>query len=121
MRSRLISVLLAFLLFWSGLAGQEVPRADVAGLAGLAQQERLADRASMPHEQPGSVDHHHLDDRPLQVHGDSTSESPAIMPAVLSSRRLQITERHAGAHGVATAAPYLDGPLRPPRPVDPAA
>ena len=124
MRFRFLPLFLAFLLFWSGLGAPEASRADGRG---AAHHERLADgrpaadrhAGSAPHAaadgQAGSVGHHHLDDRPLQAHGDTPYESPAIVPAALPERRASAAERHAGAHRVAGAAPYLDGPLRPPR------
>jgi hypothetical protein len=118
MRLRFVFLLVAFVLAWSGLGGVDASRADPsfagttpAGLQGLASVD----------DPTGASGPLLPEDRTAQAHADPSSESPALTPEPIASRPARVAERHAGAHRMAAAAPYLDGPLRPPRASAPAA
>jgi hypothetical protein len=118
MRLRLVLLLFAFVLAWSGLGATDASRADgaIAAASALGQTTGGATDADA-----GPSGHVLPDDRPLQALGDPSSESPAIVPEPLASRPARAAERHADAHRTVAAAPYLDGPERPPRAFAPAA
>jgi hypothetical protein len=112
MRIRFVLLLVACVLAWTGLGAADAPPVDGVGAGAVGQMVGVEPAPDAPA---------HADDRPLQAHGDPSSESLAIVPAPLADRPARVAERHAGAHRAAAAAPYLDGPLRPPRASAPAA
>jgi hypothetical protein len=114
---RVIALLLAFVLLWSGLSTIESPRAVAP--ASLAQQHRLGTTTAHAGEQAatqeGSVEHHHLDDLPLQAQGDTPTETPALLPAQPASGTSALRmAQPLGFVAAESGPPFLAGPLRPP-------
>lgn len=113
MPSRVIAILLAFVLFWSGFTTYEqavlvevtnAEQVDVRSADGLAN--------GLP---DGAIGDHHLHDLPAQAHAESVTDLPDLF----------LAPPEAPAPGLAMApprpyasrarmAPYLDGPQRPP-------
>jgi hypothetical protein len=113
MRARVIALLFAAVLLWSGLNTIETPQ----GLAQPAaeQAQVIAHAAGLEAGHQGSVDQHHLDDRPWQAQSEPPVESPGLMP----TPRGDVAPRMSAAHPrsprcAAATSPFLEGPLRPP-------
>lgn len=63
----------------------------------------------------GTVEHHHLDDLPLQPHGDVSAESPGLLPARLTPVSPAAAPRLPSTWASrAAASPFLSRALRPP-------
>jgi hypothetical protein len=113
MAFRVIAVLLAVVLLWSGLNTFETE-----GTPAQATQEHLAaaspSDAPLPAAPEGTAAHH-LDELPAQAWGDPSTETPALLPTRLAPRSALMAlavPRALASAGVAT--PFLAGPLRPP-------
>lgn len=108
MWSRLIALLLALCVCWSGLATHESAVASVLG----ADTAGSADGAPAPVD-AGSVEAHHLDDIPAQtLFGDL----PALLGSGLGPKRPPADDCgpvDRAARPLAQRAPEV--PLRPPR------
>lgn len=119
MPDRVIALLLALVLLWSGLATVESPRVQAAP-ADAPGHTVVVDVGDAPLSH-GSVEHHHLDDLPSQTQNDPPGEPPA-MPCTpwTSGLGAVATARLDPPRAVEPAAPFLEGPLRPPRPATPA-
>ena len=106
---RVIALLLAVVLLWSGVNTAEAQAAP----SRAAHDLRDATAALAAPE--GSVAQHHLDELPAQTASDPSTESPAVLPARLALRptsmALALPEAFAS---VGVAPPFLAGPLRPP-------
>jgi len=113
MPSRVISIFLAFVLFWSGLSTFEAPSA--LAQASPEQQHALAQAGMQPSLDDGSVEDHHLDDLPSQAQSDPPAETPGLLPALMRpTSLLQATAQLHTFVSAAAGAPFLAGPLRPP-------
>lgn len=114
MPSRVIALLLAFVLFWSGFTTYEqavlvevtnAEQVDVRSADGLANG--LLD---------GVIDDHHLHDLPAaQAHAESVTDLPDLLlaPAEAPAPGLAMAPPRPYASR-ARMTPYLDGPQRPP-------
>jgi hypothetical protein len=113
MPSRVIALLFAVVLFWSGLNTIEAPWAFAQPVAGQLQANAHAGGLEAGHE--GSVDQHHLDDRPWQAQSESAAEPPALVPTPLRDvvPRISVAAPRLPRF-VAVTSPFLEGPLRPP-------
>jgi hypothetical protein len=112
MISRVIAVLVAAVLIWSGLSTTEAPRSLTQASAEL-QANVVADDLDAGHV--GSMGQHHLDDLPWQAQSEPAAEPPGLVPAPPS----EITPPGRTTHPrslrfAAVASPFLEGPLRPP-------
>jgi hypothetical protein len=113
MCGRLTALFLACVLLWSGLSTIELPSV----LAHPSQGQSLAifqagGQAAGHH---GSVEHHHLDDLPLQAQSDTPTEPPGMLPATATPRVPSLVMAQPRAYALAEALPpFLAGPLRPP-------
>jgi hypothetical protein len=105
MPCRVLALLLAVVLLWSGLNTLEPARSLAS-----AVPERAPAAAY-----EGSVEDHHLDDLPSQAQSDPLPETPGVMPALLvpSAQRKVTAQPHPFASDE-TESPCLAGPLRPP-------
>jgi hypothetical protein len=113
MPPRVLALLLALVLFWSGFTTQEQA---ISFASSNNEQAAVGSPGELP--QPvhdGSIDDHHLDDQPGQTLAEGamdplpllTTGPAAAVPALTMSR----PRPYAMA---AWLAPYLDGPQRPP-------
>jgi hypothetical protein len=110
MSSRVVALLLAFVLLWSGLGSIEVPRAAAQAPAIVG----LADGGS-PAAAEGTVEQHHLDDLPSQALIDPPAETPGLLssPLAPSAHALVMAQPRTLA-SAELRPPFLAGPLRPP-------
>jgi hypothetical protein len=113
MPARLIALLLAVVLLWSGLNTIEAPRVFASPSPEQVLAIDLAGGQAAAAE--GSVEHHHLDDLPSQAQSDPPPETPGLLPAPLapSAPRMVMAKAHPFATA-GTVPPFLAGPLRPP-------
>lgn len=106
MPSRVLAVFLALVLLWSGFTTFEAPHAAATVLAEVEGQPAPA----------GSIEQHHLDDLPAQAQAEPMPELPALLATPPTMHDAAGTAgRPAGVLRAARSAPWLDGPLRPPR------
>jgi hypothetical protein len=109
MPSRVIALLLAFVLLWSGLSTIEVPR--MFATTSTEHQQTGGPEAGSD----GSVEQHHLDGLPSQAHVDTASETPGLLQAPLEARTLSLLmARPRTLASTEAGPPFLAGPLRPP-------
>jgi len=109
MPRRVISLLLAAVLLWSGLATLEAPNAPAVAHAALQ-----AGSGAWAGE--GSVTHHHLDDLPAQAQHDPATDPPDLAPATPAPRLRPRADAPSLTPPTARALPPLiAAPLRPPR------
>jgi hypothetical protein len=114
MPSRVIALLFAVVLLWSGLNPIEAPRGFAQPSAEGLQASAAAGGPEAEHA--GSMDQHHLDDRPWQAQSESSAEPPGLVPMPLRSVAPRAgTARPGLPHCAAVTSPFLEGPLRPPR------
>jgi hypothetical protein len=113
MLPRVIALLLAFVMLWSGVSTIEAPRALEPTSSEQQHAAAHIDGQGTVHE--GSVDDHHLDDLPAQAQTDSLTETPDVLLA-LPLRRFhdESLAQPRSPAAVASAPPFLVGPLRPP-------
>ena len=113
MPRRVIALLLAAILFWSGLSTFEAPGA--LAQPSPDQQYAIAHAGGPAAANDGSVEDHHLDDLPSQAQSDPSTETPGLLAAPLAAivPSLVMTTPHAFVSAVA-GPPFLAGPLRPP-------
>lgn len=113
MPRRVIALLLAVVLIWSGLSTFEAPSAFAQ--PSTDQQHVIAHAGGPAGLNDGSVEDHHLDDLPSQAQSDPSTETPGLLAAPLASLApsLVMATPHAFVSAVA-GPPYLAGPLRPP-------
>lgn len=111
MPSRLLALLLALALLWSGASSHE---SVVLAWSGDEVVERVV-KPALATPGSGSLDEHHLDDLTSQAHGDVQVDLSALPSAAFPSACPHV------AAGVPAAAPpsrltspYLDGLHRPP-------
>lgn len=123
MPRRLVAFFVASVLLWSGFSTIEAPR----GAAPPAQpvqaqlQATAAVLAATPAPAPnpaapaGSVEHHHLDDLPVQAPSDLPADTPGLLPLPpLFKTPLLLTSRPLACAAAGVGPPFLAGPLRPP-------
>lgn len=114
MFARVIASLLALVLLWSGVSTIEVPRAFAPTSPEQQHATAPADGRSAGYLE-GSVDDHHLDDIPSQAQSDSPPETPGLLSAPVTGRFLDgLLAQPRTLASVASAPPFLAGPLRPP-------
>lgn len=110
MPTRVLCLLLAVVVLWSGLGTFE-PLRPVA--PSLADQRVAYDSAAALDE--GSGDDHHLDVLPLEALGDATTETPGLLLARLEARVPALAMGRGPAFTVnVIGAPFHAGLLRPP-------
>jgi hypothetical protein len=113
MPTRVLNLLLAIVLLWSGLSTIEAPHA-LAQVAHV-QTSSIADVGGVASELDGSVEDHHLDDLPMQGYTDPSYETPDLLPTRLAPRDLSPAMGQVRAMTSAEIRPLsLAGPLRPP-------
>ena len=113
MPSRVIALLLAAVLLWSGLHTVESPRADAP--ASPAQMVAIVHAMDGTAAHEGSVEHHHLDDLLSQALSEPPPETPGLLAAPQAqSARWMATAQPLGLASAGAGAPFLAGPLRPP-------
>jgi hypothetical protein len=113
MPTRVVALLLALVLLWSGFSTVEAPRVLAQATSGLAPA--IVDGLGQAAQHEGSVEHHHLDDLPSQAQNDAPTESPGLLPAVPTTRTLSGVRVQPRTWVSAEAGPpFLAGPLRPP-------
>jgi len=114
MLSRVIAVLVAAVLIWSGLSTIEAPRSLTQASAGQLQASSVvANGLKAGHE--GSMGQHHLDDLPWQAQSEPAAEPPGLVPTPPSEFAPPGRTTHPRSLRCAAAAsPFLEGPLRPP-------
>lgn len=105
---RCLSLVLALLLTWSGLAFHEVL---AQGSSPGAAQAAVPSAGSVPDDTAGSVGDHHLDDAGASVHDLPDQHAP--VGAILLAAILLPHVVHGAV--VALCSPDLPGPHRPPR------
>jgi hypothetical protein len=112
MFTRLVATFLALVLCWSRLSAQEHSPMASAGADGTVM---LAQALSPYAGSDGSVDDHHLDDRPVQPHAESQADLPGLLPGgpALHAPEL-LMARPSPFAATMLRSPYLDGPQRPP-------
>jgi len=113
MPSRVLALLLALVLFWSGFGFVEAPLANAQPIP--VEQSAAVDVQGQLAVSDGSVEHHHLDDQPSQAQSDT----PVDMPGLVSTRigggmPMPATSAARGLLSAALGSPYLAGLLRPP-------
>jgi uncharacterized iron-regulated membrane protein len=114
MVSRVIALLVAVALLWSGLSTLELMRPVAQPSAGQ-WQHASAEPGGRAAGQDGSVEHHHLDDLPSQPQNDPPSESPGLLPAVPEHRGQALAmSKPLATLRAGARSPFLAGPLRPP-------
>lgn len=116
MPTRVAALFLALLMVWSGFGASEGVSAlrGMAG-AGLAVPASVVDA---PTDRPsGTVEHHHLDDRPAQAQADVPHDLGAPLAGASRTAIGRIVDA-TRAHGATPMerGPWLEGLLRPPRP-----
>lgn len=113
MSSRVLPLLLAAIIGWSGLASQEAVLLVAAPTPGEHDARQLAGPATVD---DGSVIDHYLDDVPAQAAADPATEQwtpqAAVSPALSSTGELAYPPWRGSAH----ASPDLATPQRPPCP-----
>jgi hypothetical protein len=110
---RVIALVLAVVLLWSGLGAIEVPR--LLAQPSPEQQHAIVHAGGQVAEHEGSVEHHHLDDQPSQAQSDPSSETPGLLPAIPTPRAPSVVMARPRTFASAVARPpFLAGPLRPP-------
>jgi hypothetical protein len=110
---RVIAVLLAFVLLWSGVGTIEAPRTIAPPTP--EQQHSFVHGDSQGEAHQGSVDDHHLDDVPAQAQSDTPPETPGLLPPPLTPRlHGALLTQPRVLSSVEPASPFLAGPLRPP-------
>jgi hypothetical protein len=113
MLRRVIALVLAVVLLWSGLGTIEAPRFLAQPSPG--QQHAVVHAGGQVAEHEGSVEHHHLDDLPSQAQGDPSNETPGLLPAIPTPRAPSVVMSRPRTLASAEAAPpFLAAPLRPP-------
>jgi len=114
MPSRVLALLLALLLTWSGLGSVELLRTPAP--AAQDSHQFVAQHGNPSESVAGSVEDHHLDDLPSQTQVDA---SAADLPGLHASSawpalRAATASESARESPVAARPPCLAGPLRPP-------
>lgn len=112
MYARIVASFLALVLCWSSLSAQELAPWGGAGAdAALVSASQLSPYAGTD----GSVDDHHLDDRPVQPQAEGQSDLPGLLPGcpALHAPAL-LMARPSPFSAAVLRPPYLDGPQRPP-------
>jgi hypothetical protein len=113
MPTRVLCLLLAVVLLWSGLSTFEPLR--LVAPSSAEQQAAFAPGGGPAALDDGSVEDHHLDDLPSQAQGDPTTETPGLLLARLEARIPAPAMRRGPAFKLSDIhTPFLAGPLRPP-------
>lgn len=109
MCSRVFTVVLALVMFWSGFATQEQAWAQALDLVETAVHDT---RAAL---QDGSVEDHHLDDQPAHAQVEPLADMPAVFVAAprLGTPGGPAARFARAREGWTSAEPRLH--LRPPR------
>jgi uncharacterized protein YceK len=111
MPTRVIALIVAVVVLWSGFSTIESPR--TSGSLPSGQYHAIVQTGGVAAE--GSVEDHHLDDLPSQLQQELPAETPGLPPAALKpnagslAMAQPMTDMPAGA-----GSPLLAGPLRPP-------
>lgn len=113
MPARVIAFFLAAVLLWSGLGTVELPR--TFALPSSAPLHAAGDADRQMRSDAGSVEHHHLDDVPLQAQTDPVTDTPGLLAEAgppAAPPRAMVHPRMAAS--AAAWPPFLAGPMRPP-------
>jgi len=111
MPQRVLSFILSLVLLWSGFSTQEQPSAVALPAQEQAYVSAVDASSDIAH---GTVNDPHLDDHSFQA--DPLNEGWGLLPAQLSSNGTTLTMLQPRRfESAALCAPYLNGPLRPPR------
>jgi hypothetical protein len=112
MPQRVIALLLALVLFWSGFTTQE--QAISFAPSTIAQIDGVSgDLPQSVHD--GSIDDHHLDDQPGQTQAEGAMELlPLLMTRPAAGVPTLTMSRPLPYAMAAWLEPYLAGPQRPP-------
>jgi len=114
MPSRVVSLLLAFVLLWSAIAVMQQRFASTAEIP-AQDQHQVADE-SRHSNFSGSIDEHQVDDQPSQPHGEHVLDFAALLDALGNWNGLQLAiTRPSQAIDLILPFPSLEGPQRPPR------
>jgi hypothetical protein len=110
---RVIALLLASILLWSGLSTVEAPHTIASSPAD--QQYAAAQAAALVAAHEGSVEHPHLDTLPPLAQLDAPNETPGLpsAPLVPGAPSLALMQPRTFVPAGA-GSPFLAGPLRPP-------
>jgi hypothetical protein len=113
MFTRVVALVLTFVLLWSGLTPSKALDAHAQPPTG--QQQALAQAVERAPAHEASVTHH-LNDMLSHAQGDISSETLALLPSplTLGAEPLVVARPHTLASAFA-GPPFLAGPLRPPR------
>ncbi len=112
MSLRLLALFLAFVLGWSSFT---IPEQRLAAID-LSPAVVVVSLADVPaHAEKGSLDDHHLDDLPSQVHSESWGELPGLLAEPIDGPRVVTTLKRPFAHrDDQRPDPWLQGLQRPP-------
>jgi hypothetical protein len=112
MPPRVIALLLALVLLWSGLTTQE----QAISFASSSIEQGYSVPSDLP--QPvhdGSIDDHHLDDQPGQTLAEGTMELPPLLMTRPAAGVPKLAMSRPRPYAMAAwIEPYLAGPQRPP-------
>ena len=113
MPPRVVALLLAIVLLWSGVAMTEQRFAFAAG--DPAQSHDQAAGESQHTDFTGSLDDHLIDDQPIQPHAEHVLDFAALLDTEHDRHgHVLIAARPRPPVDVILLAPYLEGPQRPP-------
>jgi hypothetical protein len=112
MPPRVLALLFALVLFWSGFTTQE--QAVLFASANSGQVDSVPGDFPQPvHD--GSIDDHHLDDQPGQTLAEGAMDPLPLLMARPAAGIPTLTMSRPRPYAMAAwLAPYLDGPQRPP-------
>jgi len=114
MPSRVVSLLLAFVLLWSAIAVTQQRFALTAEIP-AENQHQVADE-SRHSNFSGSIDEHQVDDQPSQPHGEHLLDFAALLDSQCNWNGLQLAvARPSQAVDLILPSPSLEEPQRPPR------
>jgi hypothetical protein len=110
---RVVALLLAIIVLWTGLNTIELR--DPAVLSPPQFSVSVFHPGGPPSKPQGSVEHHHLDDQPSQSLSDPHTDMP-ILPQqpMMRARSKTSPTKQAAFRQSRVEQPFLSGPLRPP-------
>lgn len=110
---RVVALLLAFIVLWTGLNTIELR--DPAVLPQSQLTLGLVQPGNSPLKPEGSVEHHHLDDQPSQALSDPHTDTPVLpLPLMMRAKGKTSPTMQSAFRLARVEQPFLYGPLRPP-------